>query len=184
MTGNRWIPDSDLERILGELHGRDRYVAILCIETGYRIDDIMCSRVTQWLPEVVIIRELKTGKYRIKELTTRATAALRDLIAETAAARERAGCDWLLPGLRNRPGDRGHEHRSTIWRHWRRAVRTCELPAAYTVHSLRKCYAVRLFRSKRGDLGAVQRDLNHDRPLTTWIYLADALIASSSLVPA
>lgn len=184
MAGNKWIPDRDLARILDELGGRDRYVAILCIETGYRIDDIMCSRVTQWAPEAVIIRELKTGKYRIKALTPRAAGALRDLRAETAAARARAGCDWLLPGLRNRPGDRGHEHRSTIWRHWRRAVRACRLPASYTVHSLRKCYAVNLFRSKRGDLVAVQHDLNHDRPLTTWVYLFDALLASSSLVPA
>lgn len=184
MPGNRWIPDKELTRILGELGGRDLYVAILCLETGYRIDDIMCSRTTQWAPEAVIIRELKTGKYRIKILTPRAAEALRDLRAETEAARRRAGCEWLLPGLRNRPGDRGHEHRSTIWRHWRRAVKACGLPTCYTVHSLRKCYAVRLLREAKGDLIAVQHDLNHDRPLTTWVYLYDALLASSSLVPA
>ena len=136
----------------------------------------MLSAVDDWGPGTVTLRERKTGKLRTVGLSTEAARALGDLRRRTERARRRDGSRWLLPTLRGRNGDT-HEHRCTIWRHWRSRCRELGLPDSYTLHSLRKVYAVRLYKRTRS-LARVQADLNHDRPLTTLIYLADALLTN------
>lgn len=178
---NIWIPPDRLRTILSQLSDRDLWICTLALETGYRIDDIMTSRVQDWGPETVAIRESKTKKLRVVGLSHAAQSALRALIRATERERRRDGSDWLLPGLRGRPGDSGREHRSTIWRHWRRVVRALGYPDSYTLHSLRRCYAVGVFL-RHHDISEVMHDLNHDRPSTTLLYLADALLAASPLL--
>lgn len=110
---------------------------------------------------------MKTGKVRTVMLSERAKEALR---------RIKRGNGYLLPGR-----DAGsHMNRATIWRHFQKAVKAAGLTGkGYTVHSLRKCYAVNLFRKVRS-VEAVQRDLNHDRWITTMIYLAELLLDAAS----
>ena len=143
----------------------------LLLLTGYRVDDIAGSRLSDWEGEAVAIRERKTGKVR----SVRITDGIRDTVREIAGyTASRAGGGWLLPARRaRRDGSRGHISRSTIWRSIRRALTAARLDGyGYTVHSLRRCYAADLYR-RTGSLEDVRADLGHDRISTTIIYLTD-----------
>lgn len=60
-------------------------------------------------------------------------------------------------------------HRTTYWRHFNDAVERAGLAGrGYSPHSLRKCYAVKLF--KKSGLKAVQDDLGHKYESTTMLY--------------
>ena len=64
-------------------------------------------------------------------------------------------------------------HRSTAYRQFEKAVGKAGLKGkGYTVHSLRKLYAVRLYQST-GSLLKVQEDLNHGKIQTTMFYVFD-----------
>lgn len=85
------------------------------------------------------------------------------------------GCKYLVPSLRLRRGRRPSIHRATVWRHVEKAIRAAGLTGyGYTVHSLRRVYAVDVLRHT-GSIAAAQAALGHDRIGTTLIYLQDAL---------
>lgn len=76
---------------------------------------------------------------------------------------------------RGLPGERRKLHRSTFWRHFEKAVKEAGCAGkGYTVHSLRKVYAVNLYRAS-GDIKAVQEDLGHKSLATTCLYVLGAL---------
>lgn len=172
---NRWIPPNHLKRIMAQLQPEDRAIAQLAELTGFRIDDIIRSRRGDWKGRKIKLVEAKTGKTR--EVYN--CAEIRKAVAELdrcAAFRRRFGA--MCPGRRQRPRDSPFLARSTIWRAWRRAVAAAGLAGrGYTVHSLRRVYAVGVWQRTRS-IEAVQRDLGHDKPSTTWIYLQDALEAA------
>lgn len=172
---NRWIPPEHLQRIMAQLQPEDKAIAQLAQLTGYRIDDIIRSRRGDWKGRRIRLRECKTGKTReVKNSAEiRAAAAALD---RCAASRRHAGA--MCPGRRQRQGDSPYLARSTIWRAWKRAVAAAGLAGrGYTVHSLRRVYAVGVWQRTRS-IEAVQCDLGHDKPSTTWIYLQDALEAA------
>ena len=172
---NRWIPPDHLTQIMAQLQPENRAIAQLAELTGYRIDDIIRSRRGDWKGRKIKLKEAKTGKTREVRNSPeiRAAAAALD---RCAASRRHAGA--MCPGRRQRRGDSPFLARSTIWRAWRRACAAAGLAGrGYTVHSLRRCYAVGVWQRTRS-IEAVQRDLGHDKPSTTWIYLQDALEAA------
>ena len=157
-----------------KLAPEDKAITRLAVLTGFRIDDIIRSRREDWNSEKITLQEAKTGKRRSVCNSTEIRAELKEL-DKRAARRRRAG--ELCPGRRQRERDSPFLARSTIWRHWKKAVREAGYAGmGYTVHSLRRCYAVGVWQRTR-DIAAVQKDLGHDRPTTTWIYLQDALEA-------
>ena len=166
MLKNRWIPEPDLEQILAHADRRDRDIFTLLLETGYRVDDLVSSRASAWEGGSVTLLEKKTGKQRTVKLSEKAKKAAINLRGEK----------YLLTGSRRTSRGETHMHRATVWRHWNKTVKEAGRGGkGYTVHSLRKCYAIRRLR-ETGNVEAVQKDLNHDRWVTTLLYLSDAMM--------
>lgn len=171
---NSWIPPEHWLRIRRNLSKADLYLCEILKATGLRVDDLMTSKSWNWkiCPRWLIVIEQKTGKIRkIKKTGWLLSLArcYREEIAEPWAS------DWkgyFCPSQR-KAGT--HVNRSTIYRHFEKAVRKARLDhLGYTIHSLRKCYAVDLY-TKLGSIEAVRKELNHDRITTTFIYLMEAL---------
>lgn len=177
---NAYIPPGPLAAIRARLPPDDRAIVDILTGTGYRVDDLLYSRVWQWQGEQVTIRERKTGNVR----TVRITAPVRAAIAEINRAAIKPGqakrprFAYLIGSTRpNAPRKcRRKRHRSTIFRHFARAVREAGFAGCgYTVHSLRKVYAHAQYE-RTGSLLAVQRDLGHKSLSTTLLYaLGDAV---------
>lgn len=167
-TKNKFIPQEDLEKIRSHLHGVDLLITDLLINTGFRLDDIMNSRVYQLAGDSVSLLERKTQKHRSVPLSPELAERVKTY------ANKKHRFSFTFPALR-RYGKK-KMHRSTYWRHFMKAVdRAGCADRGYSPHSLRKVYAVRAL-AKTGDLLAVQSDLNHSHLSTTLLYaLSDRL---------
>ena len=169
---NRWIPPEHVERIMRRLRPEDKSIARLALLTGYRIDDIIRSEREDWNGRKITLYEHKTGKRRTVRNSKEIRKELKAL-DEITSKRRHAG--EMCPGRRQREQDGPFLARSTIWRGWKKAVNDAGYSGrGYTVHSLRRCYAVNVWQRTRS-IAAVQADLGHDRASTTWLYLQDAL---------
>lgn len=155
-----YITDDDLEVVYRLLMPQNRLVCMVAERTGLRISDVLELKTAE-LKQRMTVKERKTGKSKRIYLAPPLLAAIQD----------QAGPVWAFPGA---PGSStGHKTRQAVWKDLKRAQRALRLPANLGPHSLRKVYAVKALR-KTGDLGQVQRLLNHDDPAVTLIYaLAD-----------
>lgn len=154
----------ELSAITRQLSARDRVLSHILAGTGYRLDDVMHTRVWQWLRPEIELRERKTGKLRRVQIPAQLQRELHKHF------RKRNSLRFAFPALRT--GGRKKMHRTTYWRHFVAAAKAAGLKGR-TPHGLRKLYAVELYR-RCGELSAVQADLNHSRPEVTLIYaLAD-----------
>ena len=170
----RWIPEDDYNEILAHLIPTDRWLVRLLRATGYRIEDVLTTRRWMWSGASVCICEAKTGNIRRIAITDGIRRIVEQYEAVTPLKAHRLSA--FVPGRRGRPGDRKKLHRTTLWRHFQRAVKAAGLNGrGYSLHSLRKCYAVDRLR-QTGSIEEVQRDLGHRYISTTLIYLSDALI--------
>ena len=167
---NRIISEDEYTRILKHSHPRYKPIFRLLAETGFRVDDILKMR--KWVlvkaldTGVLALTEDKTGKFRSVELSDVAKSVLRGLITP-----QKSSLSYVFPTLRRMY--RMKRHRSTITRQFTAAAERAGLGGkGYTVHSLRKLYARRLYNKTRSLL-AVQRDLNHSNQQTTMFYLMD-----------
>ena len=173
---NRYIQPDHLDRIMRKADPDDRIIYILAIETGFRIDDILTMRqhhaTTAISTGALTLKEAKTGKRRSVQLSSEALRAiLRQFQYNTPFKHP---LRFFFPSKTTRRGQKRRKlHRSTVQRHFAQAVKRAGLAGrGYTVHSLRKVYARRLYDRTRSAL-AVMRDLNHDNLATTMLYLAD-----------
>lgn len=173
---NKYIPPVHYDQIRRKLSAPDRYLCDLLRLTGYRVDDILTSLNCQWDddPDKVFVIELKTKKARNVQKTP-ALIALVDGYRRSIGLRSYHMFDYLCPSLRGGKYAGSHYNRSTLYRHFQRACKDAGLSDhGYTIHSLRKCFAVDLYQHTRSIL-AVQTALNHDRITTTLLYLMDCL---------
>lgn len=161
---NSYISRADLSAVSRFLTDRDALITAVLADTGFRIDDVMHTRVWQWLGETITLIERKTGKARTVRLACDARERLKAAFAGAHPFR------YAFPALRRVSGGRGKMHRSTYWRHFVAAVKRAGFGGrGITPHSLRKLYAVELLQ-KCGSLAAVMRDLNHSKAEITMIY--------------
>ena len=167
---NRIINEDDYTRILKHSHPRYKPIFMLLAETGFRVDDILKMR--KWVlvkaldTGVLALTEAKTGKSRSVQLSDVAMSVLRGLKTP-----QKSSLSYVFHTLRR--VYRMKRHRSTLTRQFTAAAERAGLAGrGYTVHSLRKLYARRLYNKTRSLL-AVQRDLNHANQQTTMFYLMD-----------
>lgn len=146
----------EMEHVLAALMPGNRMVCRVCVATGLRVGDVVALR-TEQLARQFWITESKTGKRRRVNLTDE---LLRQLKAQ-------AGTVWVFPSPKD-PSK--HRTRQVVWWDVKRASRAFRLPQNVAVHSLRKVYAVELLRLSKGNVGRVQRALNHSDATTTMIY--------------
>lgn len=117
------------------------------------------------------LREAKTGKIRGLNLSPEITYTLTQYRRAVGGRRGRSPLAFAFQARRRAEGTRHSLHRSTIYRAWETAIREAGLSGkGYTIHSLRKCYAVDLLK-KTGSVEAVQADLGHKYLSTTLLYI-------------
>ncbi len=185
MKRNSIINPSDFDRIIRASDRDEQALWILSSETGFRIGDLL--KIRQWqVPKSgsnnpdsnLVLTEAKTGKKRSVKLTARAVMAMRWALNNCP---ERHPLKYLFPArlrsgavaLQSERRGKGHLHRSTAHRHFTAAVKRAGLSGkGYTVHSLRKIYAARIY-AETGSALEVQRDLGHANLSTTLLYLTD-----------
>lgn len=152
-----------VRHVLAALTTSNRLVCRVCLHTGLRVGDVVALRTAE-LGLQFMVTEAKTKKRRRVGLTAH-------LLAEIRA---QAGEEWAFPG--RAPGS--HRTRQAVWKDVKRAAKAFRLPQNVGPHSFRKVYAVELL-DKYGDMGRVQRALNHSGLETTMIYaMADRLLAA------
>jgi len=153
--------EKQVNLVLAALTPANRTAIRVALHTGLRIGDVLALRADQ-LGARFSVREAKTGKVKRCGLPA-------DLLAEVRAG---AGDIWAFPG-RN---PEKHRTRQAVWADVKRAAKAFRMPQNVTPHSVRKLYAVRLYK-RYGDLDRVRRALNHNDLSTTMIYaMADRLM--------
>lgn len=145
----------EMEHVLAALTPANRLVCRVCVATGLRVGDVVALRTDQ-LARQFWITEQKTGKRRRVNLTAKLLTQLK----------AQAGKVWVFEG---RDPDK-HRTRQAVWHDVKRAAKAFRLPQNIGVHSLRKLYAVDQLHKGKGNLGKVQRALNHADISTTMIY--------------
>lgn len=173
---NTYIPPDHLDRIMRRSDQDDRIIYTLLIETGFRLDDVISIRRYQAAAAMktgsLTLKESKTGKQRTVKMTSEALRAILRQFEYNSVSKHPLG--YLFPSRTSREAQKRRKlHRSTVQRHFSQAVKRAGLTEnGYTVHSLRKVYAHRLYE-KTGSALSVMRDLNHDRVSTTLLYISD-----------
>lgn len=173
---NTQITEMDFSRILRASSREDRALWTLAVETGYRIDDLLrvrqyqITRATSNDDPFLSLVERKTGKTRAVSLSPRALDAIRVL---WGLVEKRHPLAYFFQARRRLPGQKNKLHRVTVYRHFNRLLKETKLDdKGYTVHSLRKLYALHAYE-RTGSLLAVQADLNHTSLNTTMLYVAN-----------
>lgn len=174
---NRYIPESDWVRIKKHLPRHDLYLCEILKATGFRVDDILESVNLNWAFAdlgLIVIAEKKTEKIREFPSNGWIQTLVRSFRTAYGIPPSYLGSSFIYFAPSWKKLDT-HLNRSTLFRHFQTACKRAGLSdKGYTIHSLRKCYAVELYRKTRSLL-EVQKSLNHDRMETTMIYLMDAL---------
>lgn len=171
---NAYIPPGALQAIRARLSEQDRAIVDILAGTGYRLDDVLYSRVYHWSGDSVSLRERKTGNLRTVALPPEIRSAIATVNRYNTpiGQPQRSRLAYFIPTSRKSAPQkcRHKRHRSTIHAHFARAVREAGYEGSgYTVHSLRKVYAHRLYE-RTGSVLAVQRDLGHKHLATTLLY--------------
>ena len=156
-----FLESPEVAHIFSVLTPTNRLICRVALHTGLRIGDVIAMRTADLDTRMTVV-EKKTGKKRRIGLPS-------DLVAEM---RQQAGPVYVFS---NRLNPERHRARQTVYKDFKRAARAFRIKVNATPHSLRKVYAVNLYR-KSGDLGRVQRVLNHRKIETTMLYaMADFL---------
>lgn len=149
--------------VLAALTPQNRTIVKVCLHTGLRVGDVVRLR-TQDIALQFTVTEAKTKKRRKVGLTAALLAEIKG----------QAGDFWAFAGR----DPEKHKTRQAVWYDVKRASKAFRLPQNVGVHSFRKVYAVELLE-KYGDLGRVQRALNHSGVEVTMVYaMADRLLAA------
>jgi integrase len=154
--------------ILNGKRGRDRLLFIMGINTALRISDLLSLTVGDVMDEegqilkTVELREKKTGKGKRFPLNESVRSALLDYLAE------RQGCSRSEPLFPSQKG--GTLGRSHAWRIINAAGKSVGLENI-GAHSLRKTFAYHVYKMTDGDIGLVQKLLNHSASTITLRYI-------------
>lgn len=161
---SQWVSDEKIKHVLAALMPENSLACEVSLATGLRIGDVL-SLKSDCLTHAngrFTIKEEKTGKSRTvylpKELKLR--------------MQKSAGKIYVFEGRLSREK---HRTRQAVFKDLRRAAKAFRLTSHVSPHSLRKMYAVELYR-KTGSLEKVRRLLNHSDEAVTMIYaMADRL---------
>ena len=157
MTTERLI-DREVDYVLAALMPSNALVCQVSLHTGLRISDVLELKTEQLAPRFWVT-ERKTGKRKQIGLP----APLLDAI------RQQAGAVWAFPS----PRGEGHRTRQAIWKDVKRAAVLFRIPQNIAPHSFRKTYAADVLAAY-GDIGKVQKALNHSSPLISMLYIMGA----------
>ena len=157
-----FIDNDVMAHILYALTYENMLVCKVCLETGLRVGDVLLFKSKDLDKWTFTIREQKTKKKKIVRLREPLKKELRSV----------AGSYFVFE---HRTDSMKHRTRQAVYNDLKRACRAFRIKENVSPHSMRKSFAVDLFKST-GDLKKVQQALNHDNDLVTMLYaMADVL---------
>jgi integrase len=166
-------PIRDLEKIaemraaLRDKDGRNELLFVMGINTALRIGDLLSLTVGDVLDKAggismtLNLREQKTGKAKRIPLNSVVRDALADYLPR--CSRDRSNPLFLSQKS-------GPLSRSQAWRIIKRAAESIGLENIGT-HSLRKTFGYQAYKKSGGDLGLVQKLMNHSASGVTLSYI-------------
>lgn len=157
-----------MSHLLWALQPANRLVCEVELQTGWRVDDVLCLRTEQIFKALqkkrctVSIIEQKTGKKSTRFIP-------RELCERMF---EQAGRIFVFEG---RDDYRKHRSRQAVYMDLKAVAKRFKINCNLSPHSLRKNYAVHL-RKEGYTLAEIQNKLNHFSINTTILYaMADEL---------
>ena len=166
---SQYIEPQELEK-LRSVSAEEAWLPLwVSLETGLRIGDVVKLRKANLKPDGLHYKAQKTGKNGVARISA-------DLRRELAAKRGK----WLFPS----PYKAGkHITRQCAWARIKAACERAGVePKGVSPHSLRKVFAVELYREK--GFKAVKEALQHNSAATTEIYsFADWNTGENSELP-
>lgn len=166
---SQYIEPQELEK-LRSVSAEEAWLPLwVSLETGLRIGDVVKLRKANLKPDGLHYKAQKTGKNGVARISA-------DLRRELAAKRGK----WLFPS----PYKAGkHITRQCAWARIKAACERAGVePKGVSPHSLRKVFAVELYREK--GFRAVKEALQHNSAATTEIYsFADWNTGENSELP-
>lgn len=157
-----YLPEHICEHLFAALTPENALVLRASLATGLRIGDVLQLTPQQVERGRFTVREQKTGKSRRVYIPV-------DLRRELLGI---AGKYYIFP---HRTDPKRHRTRQAVNADLRRAAVAFRVKTNVTPHTMRKLYAVSLYKAT-GNLAEVQAALNHEYIATTLLYaLADEL---------
>ena len=150
-----------MSHVLALLTPANRLAMEIALQTGLRINDVLSMRKEDVSRRFVVI-EQKTGKKRVVFLT-------KDLVDR---ARGDGAPGFVFPHARD--AER-HRTRQAVWRDVARAARALRVRHV-SPHTARKVFAVDYYRAHGRDMERTRKVLNHDRSLTTMLYVLSDIV--------
>lgn len=148
--------------VLYALTEQNRLVCEVALETGLRVGDIVSLKTADLNKKSFMLTEQKTNKKR----RIRLREGLRQKLLKQAGK---------LYVFEHRTDPNRHRTRQAVYGDIKRAAKLFRVKENLTPHSLRKLYAVDLYK-KSGNFEKVMQALNHNNIAVTMIYaLADIL---------
>lgn len=156
------IQADKLDVLLACLTPQNALACRLSLETGLRIDDVLSIKTHQ----------LTRGRWTLTEGKTLKRRRIYVPVALREELMRYAGKVWVWP---HRIDPMRHRTRQAVYMDIKRAAKLLRLGDAIAPHSMRKTYAVDMYRAT-GNLKRVKELLNHKYEATTLLYaLADVL---------
>ena len=166
---SKYVEEKELEKLRSVLAEEAWLPLWVSLETGLRIGDVVKLRKANLKPDGLHYKAQKTGKNGVARISA-------DLRRELTAKRGK----WLFPS----PYKAGkHITRQCAWARIKGACERAGVePKGVSPHSLRKVFAVELYREK--GFKAVKEALQHNSSATTEIYsFADWNTGENSELP-
>lgn len=155
----------EMKDYLKQRNERDYVMFMIGINTGLRIGDILKLMVKDVSGEEIKIIEAKTGKKKAVPINKSLRAALKSFI------KGKSPDEYLiLSRQKNSKGKRMHINRSTAYRIIKDAAVACGFTKNCGTHTMRKTFGYMHYKA-HGNIAALQKIFNHDKELTTYIYI-------------
>ena len=148
----------DINKMKNALHGSDRLLFIIGINTTLRISDILSLKYSDIQGDYIILKEKKTGKSKRIRINSAIKNALPSRFTDSD--------DWLFP---SRKGN-GPISRVQAWRILKDAADRAALNIDIGTHSMRKTAAYHAYKNGT-DISLLMRVLNHSSQRETLRYI-------------
>ncbi|GHS95691.1 recombinase XerD [Synergistales bacterium] len=151
-----------------EQKARNKLLFVFGINSALRIGDLLSLSVGDVVDsgdnivDTISLKERKTGKMKRIAVNMSVKKALADYLAE------RPGCDHSEPLFRSQKGKA--LSRFQAWRIMKKAGESVGLKNIGT-HSLRKTFGYHVYKKTKGNIGLVQKLMNHSTSRATLSYI-------------
>ena len=159
-----YIPLSDYGKLFPFMAYENMLAVRVSLETGLRIGDVVALRASALVGNKLTYTAQKTGKSGVSSLSVDLANKLR----------KNSGKTYIFES----DSKSGHRTRQTVWKDMKQAAQRAGLSGNVAPHSARKTHAVQTFRTK--GFAATQRELQHDNPSTTMLYVFSQAISEAT----